>query len=141
MDIRSKKGKEHKLTINRRVRTIGHLLNQHKFNMNMINYNTTQETVTTRIRNYATYQTLRDNPARLTLLAIVCWLDLVNADNQDMQYATMLTVKRWMDLVNDIKLQGPPRVAQSAGATLQCVQHYARLQALVTSGNLHNNTQ
>ena len=51
MDIRSKKGKEHKLTINRRVRTIGHLLNQHKFNMNMINYNTTQETVTTRIRN------------------------------------------------------------------------------------------
>ena len=52
MDIRSKKGKEHKLTINRRVRTaIGHLLNQHKFNMNMINYNATQETVTTRIRN------------------------------------------------------------------------------------------
>ena len=27
-------------------------------------------------------------------------MDLVNADNQDMQYAMMLTVKRWMDLVN-----------------------------------------
>ena len=75
------------------------------------------------------------------MLAIVCWMDLVNADNQDMQYTLMLTVKRWMNLVNDIKLQGPPRVAQSAGATLQCVQHYARLQALVTSWNLHNNTQ
>ena len=75
------------------------------------------------------------------MLAIVCWMDLVNADNQDMQYAMMLTVKRWMNLVNDIKLQGPPRVAQSAGAMLQCVQYYARLQALVSSGNLHNNTQ
>ena len=100
----------------------------------MINYNTTQP-------GYATYQLLRDNPSRLTLLAIVCWMDLVNADNQDMRYAMMLTVKRWMNLVNDIKLQGPPRVAQSAGAMLQCVQYYARLQALVTSGNLHNNTQ